>query len=730
MEWKPCWLGGVAGFVTLWLAGCTGATRLNSDGSDVVDAADGADAEVGVDEDDAGWEADVIEDVGEDVPTDEHGDTSCEGLPDGEYLLPPCDAPIALACGDHLVAETTAGGENFWERYFCNERHAYAGPDRTYRIPTSERRQYRITLHSSAGVVLNVFGAPASCDGGGSDQCGYGTESGDATVTFVGEGCASYYVFVDGDDPAGGSYDLDVWCGPSEICDNGSDDDGDGDTDCCDRDCFENPACVEDCTNGIDDDCDGLVDCRDWSDCHAAEPSCTEDCSNDIDDDLNGLTDCQDPQCITSPACAEDCTNGVDDNGDGLTDCDDPRCVVHPACAENCSNGIDDNHDGWTDCRDPRCVADPACMENCSNGIDDNWNGLIDCADPACARSPYCFETFCGDGADDDGDGATDCADFDCIGDPACAGGPGLPGAPCSTHDACASGACLNEVVSGAPGGNCLGGWSWTERCADFACPAGTICHCFNGDWPMLVDPPCACYRRCDATDPCGGDLLTCVDTGDTAPPDGVPDTCYGYCANAEQCTTTHACVTEASPLHGLCAVPREVCTGGIDEDGDTLTDCADIECVFTEECGSAPTFLQGASTCSAATPLTMPAGDRGTVVVWGMLAWADGDDHQPACEPDDSVDVVYRFVLSRRTRLTMVLWGGYAAGDLWAPVLSTTRGCAVPDILCSGAVGWWTGPVTHVVESVLEPGTYYAFVDAADEGHGRYSLGVHLADP
>ena len=57
----------------------------------------------------------------------------------------------------------------------------------------------------------------------------------------------------------------------SEDCDNGADDDGDGDVDCEDSDC---PACPEICDNGIDDDRDGKADCRDL-DCPAAPRSAT-----------------------------------------------------------------------------------------------------------------------------------------------------------------------------------------------------------------------------------------------------------------------------------------------------------------------------------------------------------------------------------------------------------------------------------------------------------------------
>src|SRR5688500_1971806 len=83
----------------------------------------------------------------------------------------------------------------------------------------------------------------------------------------------------------------------------------------------DDPATAEVCTNGTDDDGDGQTDCAD-SDC-AAAPSCTGDpevCDNTLDDDGDGATDCADSDCAADPACvASDCGNGAIDTGE---DCD------------------------------------------------------------------------------------------------------------------------------------------------------------------------------------------------------------------------------------------------------------------------------------------------------------------------------------------------------------------------------------------------------------------------
>lgn len=57
-----------------------------------------------------------------------------------------------------------------------------------------------------------------------------------------------------------------------------------------------------------------------------------EICNNGTDDDADGATDCLDSDCAGDPACAENCTNGVDDDADGATDCFDTDCAALPVC--------------------------------------------------------------------------------------------------------------------------------------------------------------------------------------------------------------------------------------------------------------------------------------------------------------------------------------------------------------------------------------------------------------
>ena len=93
----------------------------------------------------------------------------------------------------------------------------------------------------------------------------------------------------------------------------------------------------------------------------------TEICNNSKDDDGDTKIDCADTDCTTDPACvkgAEICNNSKDDDGDTKIDCADTDCTKDPACvkgAEICNNSKDDDGDAKIDCADTDCATDPAC---------------------------------------------------------------------------------------------------------------------------------------------------------------------------------------------------------------------------------------------------------------------------------------------------------------------------------------------------------------------------------
>ncbi len=171
------------------------------------------------------------------------------------------------------------------------------------------------------------------------------------------------------------------------------------------------------CNNGADDDFDGDIDCED-NDCTA--PTCgsckTAHC--------NPVTYAY--QCITAGACStpSECTTVAHPNPADW-ECVLSTCTCKPAIEFDCGNGIDDDSDGCTDGVDSDCGG---VETNCFDAVDNNCDGETDCNDPDCAFTVI---------------GCNDCQDLMC--NPA--GGVGTGGwycqtkasANCSTNDECAA---------------------------------------------------------------------------------------------------------------------------------------------------------------------------------------------------------------------------------------------------------------------------------------------------
>jgi len=336
----------------------------------------------------------AVEDCENNVDDDQDGDTDCD---DSDCSLHPscqpdaCTAAVQISCGDQVSGDTRNGVTRF-EEYSCLRQSTEDGPEVAYELNIPAGTHVTANMSHGGNADLDLFLLPASGGSCDPDACI------DASLNYSDPETLEFDV------PAGGAYlvvdtyqnatsfELSVACAaPDEVCDNTVDDDLDGDTDCDDADCADDPACQvpdEDCTNGVDDDLDGDTDCDD-ADC-VNDPACQvpdEDCGNGVDDDLDGDTDCADSDCADDPACqaaVEDCSNQRDDDGDGKADCGDPDCADDPAClgrTENCSNGRDDDGDGIVDCYDPDCEGDAACEgdEGCGCGTrgEGSFSGLI-----------------------------------------------------------------------------------------------------------------------------------------------------------------------------------------------------------------------------------------------------------------------------------------------------------------------------------------------------------------
>ncbi|MBI5502110.1 MAG: hypothetical protein HY907_17840, partial [Deltaproteobacteria bacterium] len=239
----------------------------------------------------------------------------------------------------------------------------------------------------------------------------------------------------------------------------------DGDTDCADADCADDPACggtpETNCTNTVDDDGDGATDCAD-PDC-SADPACPvtggESCTagpfalpDDPEGTWHGTTTGRvaDHRGSCGSTSGEDvvftfvltaradlaadtigsdfntllylrtgeCTPGTelacDDDGAGSGGASLVALTLDPGTywlILDGNSGADGNFVLHIALSDP---------EICNDSLDNDGDGDTDCADADCARDGACVELVCDDTTDNDGDGTTDCADPDCTYDPAC----------------------------------------------------------------------------------------------------------------------------------------------------------------------------------------------------------------------------------------------------------------------------------------------------------------------
>lgn len=322
---------------------------------------------------------------------------------------------------------------------------------------------------------------------------------------------------------------------------------------------------TENCTNGVDDDGDGFVDCEDGS-C-ASDSSCkTTACGDGVrsaQEDCDG-TDVGGKTCaalglgdgalLCKADCSFDTTNCTNQAcGDGHVDPGE-KCDGADLGGQTCDKlGF---AGGALSCK-ADCSFDTAgcgSPEQCNDGLDNDKDLLFDCSDPDCQTDPICStggETICDDLVDDDGDGLVDCQDpDDCQQLAICANGATPIGGPClAPKDCMAQGndpVCLHDHDYPFPGGYC------SEFCTIGGNDCGTKAHCV-GPLPGMFWGLC---------------VATCTTDAD--------------CRAGYECDVVAN--DQGTAIKG-CMPTQEICTGGIDDDGDGKIDCQDSGCDMAPAC-------------------------------------------------------------------------------------------------------------------------------------------------
>ena len=395
-------------------------------------------------------------------------DNNCSGFPGCT-----CTATQALSCGATITG-SNSGGPSDNNTYSCANWNN-TGPEAVYAITPAQSGVASVTM-SGLSAALDLFvttGGAGSCDPTGCLDVGGIEGTGDETVTWTATGGTTYYLVADGYQGATSSFSLTANCatGSTEVaCADGFDDDGDGQIDCADSDCANDPNCTT--------------------------PNSETDCADGLDDDIDGLIDCSDPDCLGDPACGSTfcqaqavlpCNSTVSGSSAGGTNqVDNYSCsnwpntgpeavytLTSPATGTVTVNlsGLTADVDLFvteadgTACDPDACVAasgeydlsNESLSFSASAGVTyyvviDGWQGATSSFDLSATCPQSTSETVCNDGADDDGDGLTDCADPDCANDPAC------QDADCATDSFANCGDVINGNNSGA-------GWSnWCRK--------------------------------------------------------------------------------------------------------------------------------------------------------------------------------------------------------------------------------------------------------------------------
>jgi len=327
--------------------------------------------------------------------------------------------------------------------------------------------------------------------------------------------------------------------------------------------------------------CASDSDCNDQNVCTGVETCVEGACVQGTPLNCNDQNVCTDDSCDPISGCA---------NTSNTAQCNDGNlCTINDVCSDGACSGTPKNCDDGIKCTVDSCV-NGECQHD-TQGCQCESNDICEdrnvCTDNFCDNVFTCQFVYNTNPCSDN----NACTDSDTCSQGTCAGTP----ITCNDQDVCTDDSCdlLTGCVFTPNTASCDDGNSCTvnDICLDGTCSGTpkncddgvgcTIDSCSNGECqydsstcPVCGDGQCNYGETCST---CATDCGTC------------PPTCGdGQCNGEETCLT-------CSQDCGVCPPTTEtICNDQIDNDNDTLVDCADQDCVNDPACQQPPVPING----------------------------------------------------------------------------------------------------------------------------------------
>ena len=533
------------------------------------------------------------------------------------------DASLGSTVGPEAATGTTEGESDRFGS--C----AGGGPEVVYQWTAPDTGTYILdTLGSDFDTVLYVL---ESCDGE-EIVCNDDAFSGDirtrSQVTFDAAAGETFLIVIDGFGPrSAGDYVINITLDLDEVCDNDSDDDLDGLTDCTDPDCAADDACAgvdcpgESLGRGLGEVADGDTAGESYgftSSCGGNGPDVTYqwtapssggfrfDADADFDVDIAVRESCDGAElgCGTAGFTTLDLIEGdsvtIVVDGEDADEFGEYVLSIIELESGRCDDGADNDDDDAEDCFDIDCATDDACLfDGCAE--DDLGSELGTIATGALTDFPYAYTASCGDAAGGEPAGGRNAPDafftwsapfsgtftFDTLGsdydtlltilDGDCGGDEIACNDDAFSGDIRTRSSITLDLAEGASITIVVGGWG--SSTGDFVLNATAVeLVCADGiDNDLDGDTDCAdedCVGSEACLEICDDDVDNDLD-GDT---DCLDSDCDAVCV--------------------------EICDDGIDNDDDLDVDCADDECASFPACCPDDVFEPNQGTSGAPSTL------------------------------------------------------------------------------------------------------------------------------